>query len=139
MREVIYKGATRPPMKWRVPLTALLAAFMPAVLILVWATVIAVYRIGRGGLLVAAFGFVLVMLAYVWMRWTTARDDQRLMQMFKSLKLRMLNHNRELFGNRSYGAYRARGARDAWRKTDCCAARPAQPRGRLASLQNRAP
>lgn len=116
IREAIYKGATRPPMKWGVPLIALVGVFMPAVLVTLWATLGAIFTIGRFGLLVAPAGAVLIGLVFVWMRWMTSRDDQRLNQIIKSAKLRYLNKNRSLFNNRSYSAYRARGAVDAWRR-----------------------
>lgn len=114
--EVVYKGATRPPMKWGVPLIALVGVFMPAVIVTLWATMAGIFLLGRVGLLVAPACAVLIGLAFMWMRWVTSRDDQRLNQFLTSLKLRSANPNRGLFGARSYSPYRARGAKDAWRR-----------------------
>jgi type IV secretion system protein VirB3 len=94
MREIIYKGTTRPAMKWGVPLVALIgimagivASVWLAVLISIW--IVPVVAVG----LVAAYG---------WMRWVTYRDDQRLLQMVLHMKLAMSNPNRKLWKARSY-------------------------------------
>lgn len=105
MREAIYKGATRPAMKWGVPLLALVLVFMPAVVIGAW-----------GGTLVSPWIAILVTVVivplYFWMRWVTRRDDQRLMQMLMRLRLAQLNPNSALWGGRSYGSHR-QGSRHA--------------------------
>lgn len=116
MREVIYKGATRPPMKWGVPLIALVALCMPGVVLSVWLGLGSMLVFGRIGLVALLIGLAITAAGFAWMRWTTARDDQRLHQLLKSWRLARLNRNRALFGHcRSYGAYRARGATDVGR------------------------
>lgn len=116
MREVIYKGATRPPMKWGVPLMALVALCMPGVVLSVWLGLGAMLVYGRIGLVALAVGLGVTAIGFAWMRWATARDDQRLHQLLKSWHLTRLNRNRALFGYcRSYGAYRALGASDVGR------------------------
>lgn len=101
MREAIYKGATRPALKFGVPLPALVGVFMPALVLAAWL-----------GTLVHA-GWAVVILAalvplYAWMRWTTRRDDQRLHQMALRWQLQRLNRNRTLWrGARSYSAHGA--------------------------------
>ncbi len=109
MIEAIYKGATRPPMKWGVPLLALVGVLMPIFLVTMWI-----------GSLVTPWafpvGFALGGGAFGWMRYVTTKDDQRLAQWMRSIKLHLGNRNRALFGLRSYGAYRADGARSTWRR-----------------------
>ena len=117
MREAIYKGATRPPMKWGVPLVALVGLFMPAIVALFWAMFLANRRFGGSvGTSIMVIGIAVLVTLFMWMRQVTARDDQRLNQTIKAWKLRLANRNRALFGFRSYGAYRAVGARDGWRR-----------------------
>ncbi len=109
MIEAIYKGATRPAMKWGVPLLGLVGVLTPIFLVTMWI----------GSLLTPwAFpvGFACGGACFGWMRYVTAKDDQRLAQWVQALKLTMANRNRRLFGVRSYGAYRAAGARETWRK-----------------------
>ena len=40
MQEPIFPGASRPPMKWGVPLMAIVAVFMPAAVLSIWLGVI---------------------------------------------------------------------------------------------------
>lgn len=109
MRELIFPGASRPPMKWGVPLLALVALFMPAFVAVIWL-----------GILVSWWASLpLVMLAvgvFVWMRHVTARDDHRLAQQWLRLKLVLRNPNRRLRrGVRSYAPLPLHGGPDAWR------------------------
>lgn len=105
MREPIYKGATRPAMKWGVPLMALIAIFMPAIVLGAWGATLVDLRIAP------AVAVVLVPL-YGWMRYVTYKDDQRLLQMILRFKLNGRNPNRQLWKCRSYSSHRPRGARD---------------------------
>ena len=116
MREIIYKGATRPSMKWGVPLIVLVGAFLPMIILSIWTMMGLIFSVGRIGLLVVPIAACVIGTAFMWMRRMTVRDDQRLDQVFTSFKLRMRNRNRALFKNRSYGAYRAQGAVDVWRR-----------------------
>jgi type IV secretion system protein VirB3 len=107
--ETIYKGATRPAMKLGVPLVPLVVLACAAMLLVLW-----------GGLLVswwvAAGVVVAVAPVLAWMRLVTARDDQRLRQMFVALKLRANDHNRQLWQSRSYAPSIYRGTRDGWHR-----------------------
>lgn len=105
MREPIYKGATRPAMKWGVPLMALIAIFMPAIVLGFWGTTLVDLRIAP------AMALVLVPL-YGWMRYVTHKDDQRLLQMILRFKLVRANPNRGLWKARSYACNRSRKASD---------------------------
>lgn len=109
MIEAIYKGATRPAMKWGVPLLGLVGVLTPIFLGTIWIGSLATPW---------AFpvGFVAGATCFGWMRYVTTKDDQRLAQWFKAMKLALTNRNRKLFGVRSYGAYRADGARSTWRR-----------------------
>ena len=106
--EAIYKGATRPAMKFGIPLVPLVAFLGGAMLSIVW-----------GGFLVSWWTAVAVAVAAVpaltWMRLVTARDDQRFRQMVLALKLRLGDRNRRLWRARSYAPTVYRGARDGWR------------------------
>ena len=105
--EVIYKGATRPAMKLGVPLVPLVILFGTGMLLVMW-----------GGILVSwwiALGVVVAVLpALAWMRFVTAKDDQRFRQMFVALKLRIHDRNHGLWKSRSYAPTHYRGARNAW-------------------------
>ena len=106
-QEAIYKGATRPAMKFGVPLIPLVVLFGAAMLLILW-----------GGLLVSwwiAAGVVAALApALGWMRFVTRRDDQRFRQLFVAAKLRLRDRNRRLWRLRSYSPHLYRGARDAW-------------------------
>lgn len=108
MAEAIYKGATRPAMKLGIPLVPLVVLFGGGMLLVMW-----------GGTLLSWWVAVAVLVSFVpalmWMRWVTAKDDQRFRQIFVALKLRLHDRNRRLWQARSYAPTSYRGARDAWR------------------------
>jgi type IV secretion system protein VirB3 len=105
--EAIYKGATRPAMKLGVPLVPLVVILGSGLLAVVW-----------GGILVSGWIALAVVLALVpalaWMRMVTARDDQRLRQMFVASRLRLYDRNRRFWRARSYSPTLYRGGRDGW-------------------------
>ena len=107
--EAIYKGATRPAMKFGVPLVPLVVLFGGAMLVTLW-----------GGVLVSWWTAPLVFAAAIptlaWMRFATRRDDQRFRQIFLALKLRRADRNRTFWHARSYAPYLYRGGRDAWHR-----------------------
>jgi type IV secretion system protein VirB3 len=105
--EAIYKGATRPAMRFGIPLVPLVVLIGLGVLLSIW-----------GGILVSGWVVVAVVSAIgpalVWMRFVTRKDDQRFRQMFVALKLRLRDRNHGLWHTRSYSPSLYRGARDAW-------------------------
>ncbi|HWH73741.1 type IV secretion system protein VirB3 [Methylibium sp. Root1272] len=105
--EAIYKGATRPAMKLGIPLVPLVLLFGTGMLLVMW-----------GGILVSGWVAVVVFAAIVpalaWMRYVTAKDDQRFRQMFVAAKLHLHDRNRRFWRARSYAPTLYRGARDAW-------------------------
>lgn len=105
--EAIYKGATRPAMKLGIPLVPLVLLFGSGMLLVMW-----------GGILVSGWVAVVVLAAVVpalaWMRYVTAKDDQRFRQMFVAAKLRLHDRNRRFWRARSYAPTLYRRARDAW-------------------------
>ena len=107
IREAIYKGATRPAMKFGIPLVPLVILFGGGMLLIMW-----------GGTLVSWWVTIAVLVGFVpvlaWMRLVTARDDQRFRQMFVAMKLRLHDRNRRFWHARSYAPTLYRGARDAW-------------------------
>ena len=106
--EAIYKGATRPAMKFGIPLVPLVLLFGTCMLLVVWS-----------GLLWSWWAALAVVLgalpALGWMRWVTNKDDQRFRQMFVAAKLSLFARNRRFWGARSYAPWRFRGASDARR------------------------
>jgi type IV secretion system protein VirB3 len=106
--ETIFKGATRPAMKFGIPLVPLVCLAGSSMLLCVW-----------GGLLVSGWLALAVLMAVVpcffWMRWVTHRDDQRFRQLFLAVRLLGLSRNRRLWRSRSYAPFNFRGAEDAWR------------------------
>jgi type IV secretion system protein VirB3 len=107
LQEAIYKGATRPAMKFGIPLVPLVVLFGSGMLTVVW-----------GGFLlgwwVAAAVLVAAVPALVWMRLVTAKEDQRFRQLFVALKLRLHDRNGRLWNARSYAPTLYRGAQDDW-------------------------
>ena len=105
--EAIYKGATRPAMKLGIPLVPLVVLFGSGMLLILW-----------GGLLLSCWVAVAVLVAFLpalgWMRFVTAKDDQRFWQMFVLLKLRLHDRNARSWQARSYAPTLYRGARDDW-------------------------
>jgi type IV secretion system protein VirB3 len=105
--EAIYKGATRPAMKLGIPLVPLVVLFGSGMLLIMW-----------GGILLSGWVALGVLLSFIpallWMRWVTARDDQRFRQIFVALKLRLHDRNHRFWQARSYAPTLYRGARDAW-------------------------
>ena len=110
MIETVFKGATRPPMKFGVPLVPLAVLLLPGFISGMWLSTMVDWRF-------APVIFGSLTLAYAWMRITTSRDDQRLAQMVLKLKLAVRNPNRVLRnGARSYAPIAYRGGRHAWRR-----------------------
>jgi type IV secretion system protein VirB3 len=105
--EAIYKGATRPAMKLGIPLVPLVVLFGTAMMLIMW-----------GGALISWWIALAVLLALapalLWMRFVTAKDDQRFRQMFVALKLGLHDRNRRFWRARSYAPTLYRGGRDAW-------------------------
>jgi type IV secretion system protein VirB3 len=107
LAEAIYKGATRPAMKLGVPLVPLVLLFGGGMLLIVW-----------GGALLSWWLALVVGLALppllLWMRWVTARDDQRFRQLFLATRLRLGQPNQAFWRARSYAPTVYAGVRDAW-------------------------
>lgn len=106
--EAIYKGATRPAMKFGVPLMPLVALSGVAMLASLWGAVF----VGAWTLLVVA---ACALPGFWWMRMVTLRDDQRLRQMLMAFRLRALDRNRRFWQARSYSPTTPKGADDGWR------------------------
>lgn len=106
-REAIYKGATRPAMKFGVPLIPLVVLFGSGMLLVLWSGLLLSWWIAGG--VVAA-----IVPALAWMRHVTARDDQRFRQVLLGLKLRLNDRNRAFWRARSYSPTVFRGGRHAW-------------------------
>ncbi len=103
--EAIYKGATRPAMLLGIPMVPLVLILGTGALLALW-----------GGLLLSgwialfiAAGLIPVLL---WMRWVTARDDQRLQQLFIAVRLHHHDRNRSFWGARSYSPTLYKGGRN---------------------------
>ena len=105
--ESIYKGATRPAMKFGIPLVPLVATFGIGMLVTMWGGALLTWWIGAGALATA-------LPVLVWMRLVTSQDDQRLKQMFIGMQLRVCDRNLDLWRARSYSPTVFRGASDAW-------------------------
>ena len=105
--ESIYKGATRPAMKFGIPLVPLVAVFALGMLVTMW-----------GGTLFSWWIGVAVAMAaiptLIWMRFTTSKDDQRFRQIVIDTRLRLQDRNRGFWRTRSYAPYSYRGTSDAW-------------------------
>ena len=110
MLETVFKGATRPPMKFGVPLVPLVVLLLPGFVAGMWLSTMLDWRFAP-----VIFGSLAI--AYVWMRVVTNHDDQRLMQIALKLRLSLRNPNRVLRnGARSYAPVAYRGAPNVWRR-----------------------
>lgn len=105
--EAIYKGATRPAMKLGIPLVPLVVLIGTGMVLTLWGGTLVSWWVALGVL-------VAIGPALLWMRFVTARDDQRFRQMFVAMKLRLHDHNRGFWRARSYTPTLYRGTRDAW-------------------------
>lgn len=109
VQEDIFKGATRPAMKFGIPLVPLVVIFGLTMLVILW-----------GGTLVSwwiaplVLGGVIPVL--VWMRLVTKKDDQRLRQMFLRIKLAAAQRNRKFWHARTYAPVQWKGMKDAYRR-----------------------
>lgn len=105
-REPIYKGATRPAMRFGIPLAPLVVLIGSGALLMLW-----------GGVLLSGWIAVGVLVCFVpalaWMNLVTRRDDQRFRQIFVGWKLRLHDRNRHLWRSRSYTPAMLKGGRDA--------------------------
>jgi type IV secretion system protein VirB3 len=106
-QEAIYKGATRPAMKFGVPLVPLVVLFGGGMLLVMWGGILL-----SGG--VAAAVVAAIVPALAWMRYVTRRDDQRFKQFFVAARLRLHDRNRRFWRARSYTPNPIRGASDVW-------------------------
>lgn len=106
-QEVIYKGATRPAMKFGVPLVPLVVLFGGGMLLALW-----------GGILLSGWAALAVVIGVLpilgWMRLVTRRDDQRFRQVFVAARLRLHDRNHRFWHARSYAPTSYRGASDVW-------------------------
>ena len=105
--EAIYKGATRPAMKFGVPLVPLVSVCGAGMLVTMWGGAFFTWWVALGVVATA-------IPALAWMRHVTRRDDQRLHQVFVAARLRLQDRNRRLWHARSYSPNVYRGASDAW-------------------------
>jgi len=109
VKEIIYKGATRPAMIWGIPLPAFIVLISAAFLLCVWG----IHIVGLW--IVPSVAVPLVPLA-LWARLATRRDDQRLHQVLLRARLRAGRPRSPIWGStRSYTPICYRGTRDAWR------------------------
>ena len=106
-REAIYKGATRPAMKFGIPLVPLVAAVGAAMLAIIWSGLLVSWW-------VAAAVVAVLLPTLAWMRLATHLDDQRFRQLALAARLRLHDHNRRFWVARSYSPTVYQGARDAW-------------------------
>jgi type IV secretion system protein VirB3 len=106
--EAIFKGATRPAMKFGVPLVPLVVFTGVGMLLCLYGGLF----VGGWTLLVVAAG---LLPGFLWMRMVTARDDQRFRQMLLAARLTALHRNGRFWQARSYSPSTPKGARDDWR------------------------
>ena len=93
-QDMIYKGCTRPPLLWGVPLLPLIMVLMPGML---------VGMVGLAYFLPMSLVAIFVSLtAWIWMRAVTKKDDQRLLQIFLRLRLRSRQKNTRHWGCAAY-------------------------------------
>lgn len=93
-QDMIYKGCTRPPLLWGVPLMPLVMILMPGML---------VGMVGLAYFLPMSLVALLFSISgWVWMRAVTKKDDQRLLQIFLRMRLRSRQKNTRHWGCAAY-------------------------------------
>ena len=107
LREAIYKGATRPAMKFGIPLIPLVVLAGTSMLAVFWTGLLISWWVALGVVACAV-------PALFWMRHVTSRDDQRFRQFFVAMRLRLHDRNHGFWHARSYSPTLYRGASDAW-------------------------
>lgn len=105
MREEIFKGATRPPMLFGIPLIPCIVVAGATILVSMWGAVLVSRWIAIGAVSAA-------LPALLWMRHMSKKDDQRLRQLTLQLKLHLRARNSRVWKCRSYAPYKFRGTRD---------------------------
>jgi type IV secretion system protein VirB3 len=112
MRERIYKGATRPAMVFGIPLKVLVPVDGALLFVLAWGSWLA-SKVGYGWMVFSSTAVVMVVLN-VWMRAVTGHDDQRLLQLWKWMRLQLMHRNRGLWKCRSYSPIAFQDSYDEW-------------------------
>jgi type IV secretion system protein VirB3 len=109
MEVIVCKAATRPAMKWGVPLKPFMYTFLAGLLMGTWGTVL------TGAPWCLPFVALVCASVLLWMRTVTRSDDQRLRQMKRAAWLAW-QHRRalRLLGCRAYSPTTCLGASDAW-------------------------
>ncbi|WP_157270550.1 VirB3 family type IV secretion system protein [Azohydromonas aeria] len=107
MKERIYKGATRPAMVLGVPLKVGVPVAGVGVVLSMWGGWVFGWKV------FTAFAAATLMVL-LWMRAVTAKDDQRLLQKWKSWRMKWLHGNRGLWKCRSYSPTVYKDSDDAW-------------------------
>lgn len=93
-QDMIYKGCTRPPLLWGVPLMPMIMILMPTMLFGV---------VGLAYFLpISLIALFMSCLTWIWMRAVTKKDDQRLLQIFLRLRLRARQKNSRYWGCAAY-------------------------------------
>lgn len=106
MRELIFKGATRPALLFGVPLQAAVPVAGLGILLSVYGFVF--FRAPSVALLVLTVAGAV----WIWMLQITRRDDQRLRQVLLRLRLRHSPGSTGLWGCNSYGPGTLRGMKE---------------------------
>ena len=104
MRELIYKGATRPAVTMGVPLVPFILATAAAAMFGMYALIL----IGPWAALPVVLTYLPLM---VWMRQVTKKDDQRLRQILLRLRLGAVVGTKVWGGARSFAQVELRGRR----------------------------
>ncbi len=100
LRDPIFKGCTRPPMKWGIPLVPLVVVFCSCFLGGMWGMFL--FRS-----VWVFFGAITIFaVLFVTMRAITKKDDQRFRQIWLWIVLRVPNRNRRFWRAASYSPIR---------------------------------
>jgi type IV secretion system protein VirB3 len=100
LRDPIFKGCTRPAMKFGVPLGPLIATFIVCFLSGMWIAAL------TSSVIPAVLGAALFVALLVTMRNIAKRDDQRFRQIGLALRLHLGNSLKPVFGAYTYTPYR---------------------------------
>jgi type IV secretion system protein VirB3 len=105
--EPIYKGATRPAMKFGIPLVPLVSLIGAGMLVSMWGGALLSWWVVGG----VSFA---ICPALAWMRFVTRKDDQRFHQLFVAARLHLNDRNHRFWHARSYSPTLFRRGRDGW-------------------------
>ncbi len=94
IKNTLFKGSTRPPMQWGVPLLPFILICFPIIIISFYSSLFSI----KMGLVI----LFLIIPIFLFLKEITKKDDQRLLQHLLRLKMILKQRNRTFWNSTSY-------------------------------------